>query len=607
MRLFKRLIVGALGLAVLAITGAAFWFWITPVGVNNYVNKVSLQLATDSPELLTRLGMIDNTVLDFHSGKLGDYTKAGEEESLEKLRKARAGLDDYGPEGLEGQELLTWKIAAWFFDDILRQSEREYSGYRITQLGGVTVNMPEFLTDAHAIIDRRSAERYVARLEEFGRVLRESQERVIDDREHGVVPPDFIIESALVGMRKFVEGGAAGNVLVTTLPERLAAVEELDEASRARLLQQAEDIVRDQVIPGYEGIIVLFEDMALTANHDAGIWRLPGGDAIYRDRLRSSTSTDYSPDEIHDTGLNEVARIALEMHAIMDQQGIPEGPLAERVQVVMADPSQQFANTDAGRAEMIDYLKDFDAKVMARAEEFFITIPPQPLEIVRVAPEREDGSPGGYYSAPALDGSRPGRFYINQKSTEDNPRWKLPTLMIHEGAPGHHFQISASQLIEDVPFLRRLSPFTAFTEGWALYSERIAKTDMGLYDDDPLGDLGRLQAEMFRAVRLVVDTGLHAKRWSREQAIDYMVTNTGMTEAEVTREIERYAVWPGQATAYKTGQLAILDARARAEAALGERFDLREFHELVLMNGAMPLALLQEQVDVWTAAQGGDQ
>ena len=607
MRLFKRLIVGALGLVVLAITGAAFWFWITPVGVNNYVNKVSLQLATDSPELLTRLGMIDNTLLDFHSDKLGDYTKAGEDESLEKLRKARAGLDDYGPEGLEGQELLTWQIAAWFFDDILRQSEREYSGYRITQLGGVTVNMPEFLTDAHAIIDRRSAERYVARLEEFGRVLRESQERVIDDREHGVVPPDFIIESALVGMRKFVEGGAAGNVLVTTLPERLAAVEELDEASRARLLQQAEDIVRDQVIPGYEGIIVLFEDMALTANHDAGIWRLPGGDAIYRDRLRSSTSTDYSADEIHDTGLKEVARIALEMHAIMDQQGIPEGPLAERVQVVMADPSQQFANTDAGRAEMIDYLKDFDAKVMARAEEFFITIPPQPLEIVRVAPEREDGSPGGYYSAPALDGSRPGRFYINQKSTEDNPRWKLPTLMIHEGAPGHHFQISASQLIEDVPFLRRLSPFTAFTEGWALYSERIGKTDMGLYDDDPLGDLGRLQAEMFRAVRLVVDTGLHARRWSREQAIDYMVTNTGMTEAEVTREIERYAVIPGQATAYKTGQLAILDARARAEAALGDRFDLREFHELVLMNGAMPLALLQEQVDVWTAAQGGDQ
>ena len=603
MRILKRFFLGGLALLVLATTGAAFWFWITPVGVNNYVNKVSLQLATDSPELLTSIGLIDNTVLDFHSGKLGDYTKAGEVKSLETLRKAREGLNDYGPEGLEGQELLTWKIAAWFFDDILRQSEREYSGYRITQLSGVTVNLPEFLTDTHAIIDRRSAERYVARLNEFGRVLRENHERVIDDRDHGVVPPDFIIESALVGMRKFIAGGASDNILVTSLPDRLASVDELDDESRTALLLQSEAIVSSEIIPGYERMIALFEDMALTANHDAGIWRLPDGEAIYRDRLRSSTSTDYTPDDIHNTGLAEVARISIEMQAIMDTQGVPEGTLGERVQFVMEDPSQQFANTDEGRQEMIDYLHAFDDKVMARADAFFITIPPQPLEIKRVSPDREDASPGGYYSGPALDGSRPGRFYINLKDTADNPRWKLPTLMIHEGAPGHHFQISAAQLIEDVPFLRRLSPFTAFTEGWALYSERIAKTDMGLYDDDPLGDLGRLQAEMFRAVRLVVDTGLHAKRWSREQAIEYMITNTGMTEDEVTREIERYAVWPGQATAYKTGQLAILDLRTMAEAQLGDRFDLRAFHELVLMNGAMPLSLLREQVEAWTEAQ----
>lgn len=603
MRILKRFFLGGLALLVLATTGAAFWFWITPVGVNNYVNKVSLQLATDSPELLTSIGLIDNTVLDFHSGKLGDYTKAGEVKSLETLRKAREGLNDYGPEGLEGQELLTWKIAAWFFDDILRQSEREYSGYRITQLSGVTVNLPEFLTDTHAIIDRRSAERYVARLNEFGRVLRENHERVIDDRDHGVVPPDFIIESALVGMRKFIAGGASDNILVTSLPDRLASVDELDDESRTALLLQSEAIVSSEIIPGYERMIALFEDMALTANHDAGIWRLPDGEAIYRDRLRSSTSTDYTPDDIHNTGLAEVARISIEMQAIMDTQGVPEGTLGERVQFVMEDPSQQFANTDEGRQEMIDYLHAFDDKVMARADAFFITIPPQPLEIKRVSPDREDASPGGYYSGPALDGSRPGRFYINLKDTADNPRWKLPTLMIHEGAPGHHFQISAAQLIEDVPFLRRLSPFTAFTEGWALYSERIAKTDMGLYDDDPLGDLGRLQAEMFRAVRLVVDTGLHAKRWSREQAIEYMITNTGMTEDEVTREIERYAVWPGQATAYKTGQLAILDLRAMAEAQLGDRFDLRAFHELVLMNGAMPLSLLRQQVEAWTEAQ----
>jgi uncharacterized protein (DUF885 family) len=240
---------------------------------------------------------------------------------------------------------------------------------------------------------------------------------------------------------------------------------------------------------------------------------------------------------------------------------------------------------------------------MAMADQHFITIPPQPLEIVRVPVYAQDSSPGGYYQPPALDGSTPGRFYINQKDTWDNPRWKLRTFMYHEGAPGHHFQISAGQMIEDVPFLRMMSPFNAYTEGWALYAERIAFTDMGVYDNDPLGNLGRLQDEIFRAVRLVVDSGIHAKRWSREKAIAYMLEKTGLTEAEVTREIERYVVWPGQATSYKVGQQAILALRTQAEKALGERFDSREFHEMILMNGAMPLAILEESVASWIASQ----
>ncbi|MGD2007459.1 MAG: DUF885 domain-containing protein [Cellvibrionales bacterium] len=603
MHTLKRFVLGLLAVLTVGLVGASFWFWITPVGVNNYVNKVSLQLATDSPELLTQLGMIDNTVLDFHSDKLADYTKEGELRSLEMLRRARSGLDNYGPEGLEGQELLTWHIAAWLFDDWLRDAEREYSGYRVNQISGVTVSMPEFLTDTHAIIDKRSSRRYLSRLREFGRVLRETRERLVDDRDHGVIPPDFIIEKSLVGMRKFIGDGAADNVLVTSLQERLAEAGGIDAPTQSSMVKEAEAIVAEEVIPGYQGIISVFEDLATVATHDAGIWRLPDGEAIYRARLRSSTTTDYTPDEIHATGLAEVDRIEAEMHAIMDAQGIVDGALADRVRVLMEDPAQVFANTDQGREDMIAYLEGFNAKVMARVEEFFITVPPQPLEIVRVPEHSEDSAAGGYYNAPALDGSRPGRFYINQKNTADNPRWTLPTLMIHEGSPGHHFQISASQLIEGVPFLRKLSPFNAFTEGWALYSERIAKTDMGLYDDDPLGDLGRLQAEMFRAVRLVVDTGLHAKRWSREESIDYMMAKTGMTEAEVTREIERYVVWPGQATGYKTGQLALLELREATESRLGERFDIREFHELILMNGAMPLALLREQVTAWMNAQ----
>ncbi len=603
MNWLKRGAIGLVGTLLVVAAGASMWFWFTPVGVNNYVNKVTLQLAIDSPELLTYLGAIDNTPLDFHSGKLADYTKEEEERSTAKLRNAREGLDDYGPDGLSGQELLTWKIAAWFFDDQLRQAELRYSGYRVNQISGVTVNMPQFLTDTHVIKNKKSVRRYLSRLAEFGRVLRETHERVTDDRANGVIPPDFVIEKALVGMNKFIEGGAAENPLVKTLGPKLEALDGLDETTAGQLVEEAAKLVATEVIPGYQAMISLFESMLPEATHDAGIWRLPDGDAIYATKLQSNTTTQYSPDEIHATGLAEVDRIEGEMLDILDSQGVGGGSFAERVRTAMEDPAHQFPNTDAGRADMIAYLEDFDRRVMAIAADYFITIPPQPLEIVRVPEYSQDSSPGGYYNGPALDGSRPGRFYINQKQTADNPRWTLPTLMIHEGSPGHHFQISTSQLIEGVPLLRRLSPFNAFSEGWALYSERIAKTDMGLYNNDPLGDLGRLQAEMFRAVRLVVDTGMHAKRWSREQAIEYMITKTGMTTEEVTREIERYVVWPGQATAYKMGQLALLAMREEAERELGERFDLREFHEAVLMNGAMPLDILKDNLSSWAASQ----
>ena len=302
-------------------------------------------------------------------------------------------------------------------------------------------------------------------------------------------------------------------------------------------------------------------------------------------------------------GLSEVARIDAEMDTILDSLGLTEGSATDRLRALGKDPAQLFPNTDAGRAEMLAYLRKLNTEVMARAGEFFITLPTQPLEIVRVPEYSQDSSPGGYYNPPALDGSRPGRFYINQKNTADNPRWQLPTLLYHEAAPGHHFQLSASQLIEGVPLLRKISPFNAYAEGWALYAERIAAEDMNLYAKDPWGNLGRLNDERFRAVRLVVDTGMHAKHWSREEAIAYMLANTSNSEDDVVREIERYVVWPGQACAYKTGQLAIIRLRQKAEKALGDRFDLRAFHELVLMNGAMPLGILEEVVDGWIASR----
>ena len=603
MKLLKIALKYLLLLMLVTGVGLYVWFWAAPVGVNNYANKVSAQFLLRSPELLTSLGLVDNTPLDFHSGKLGRYDKQSELEDLEFLRESRDGLDDYGPEGLEGQELLSWKIVAWFFDDMIRESEYEYGGYRVNQLSGPMVNLPQFLTDRHIIGDEKSFQRYISRLNEFARVIAEVKIRVIDDRDNGTVPPDFVIEKTLLGMRSFIEGGAKQNPLFTTLPKKVENIDGLSDVRKDELSQQALNVIETKILPQYGEMIALFEELLTISNHDAGIWRLPKGEEIYRSALRSNNSTTLTADEIHQIGLSEVARIELEMEDILLGQGLSEGSVVSRIRYLMELPEHNFANTDEGRIEQIAYLNEVNAQIMASIEDYFITIPPQPLEIVRVPEYSQDSAPGGYYQPPGLDGSSPGRFYINQKDTRDNPRWTLPTLMYHEGAPGHHFQLSAAQLIENVPFLRKVSPFAAYAEGWGLYSERIAAEDMGMYLNDPLGDLGRLQAEMFRAVRLVVDTGMHAKRWSRERAIEYMLSKTGMTEAEVTREIERYVVWPGQATAYKVGQLSMLRLRAMVENQLGDAFDIREFHEMILMNGAMPLEILEESVESWVEAQ----
>lgn len=599
MTLFKQLMKYGVTLIFLASLAGYFWFWAAPVGINNYVNKVSIQLLMRSPELLTSLGLVDNTPLDFHSGKLDRYDKVSTRNALNFLRQSRDGLNDYGPKGLEGQELLSWKIVAWFFDDLIRQGEFEHGGYLVNQISGPMVNLPQFLTDRHSIKDEKSFERYLGRLKEFSRVISEVKVRVMDDRDNGVMPPDFIIEKALLGMRKFYEGGAIANPLITTLSSKLETIDEMSDQRKAELTQQAVTLVDQSVLPKYQEMIALFEEMLTLTDHDAGIWRIPQGEKIYQVALRSNNSTTLSAEKIHQIGLDEVARIEIDMQTILVNEGMSEGSIVSRVRQLMDMPEHNFPNTEEGRRQQIAYLNEVNTQVMANIEDYFITIPPQPLEIVRVPEYSQDSAPGGYYQPPALDGSSAGRFYINQKNTYDNPRWTLPTLMIHEGSPGHHFQLSASQLITGVPFLRKVSPFSAFAEGWALYSEKIAAEDMGIYLQDPLGDLGRIQAEMFRAVRLVVDTGMHAKGWSREKAIDYMLLKTGMTEAEVVREIERYVVWPGQATAYKIGQLSIVRLRSLAEERLADDFDIREFHEMILLNGAMPLEILEESVESW--------
>ena len=602
MGLAVKILLGLVGLIAAAVLVALTVFWWAPVGLNNYANKVAVELALDSPELLTRLGVIDNTLIDFHSGRLDDHTEAHDRKTLALLRTARTGLDRYGPDGLGGQDRLTWPIFAAMLDDQIRALESRIppEPYRVNQISGIAIEGPAFLTDFHQVTSRRSAERYVQRVADFGRVLREEKARVEADRNAGITPPDFIIDKTIAAMKAFTAGGAEENLLVTSFEPKLERIQGLGAETRERFRADAAAAVRDSVIPGYQDLIALFEGMRAGAGHDAGVWRLPGGAEYYAGRLKSQTTTDLSPDEIHEIGLSEVARIEAEMGAALDRMEIPAGDFRQRIDAVMTDPGQLYANDDKGREEMLGHLRQLKDRFDAKAKEWFQSLPMQQLEIVRVPAYAEESSAGGYYNPPSLDGKRPGRFYINLRNTADYPKWTLPTLFYHEAEPGHHFQLSAALNVKGVPILRRVISVPAFSEGWGLYAEKLAK-EMGFYDDDPAGDLGRLQSEMFRAVRLVVDTGMHARRWSREEAIEFMRAKTGMTEEEVTREIERYAAWPGQACAYKIGELTFLRLREKARRELGARFDIRAFHEEVLMNGGMPLAVLEQVIDRWIA------
>jgi uncharacterized protein (DUF885 family) len=311
-----------------------------------------------------------------------------------------------------------------------------------------------------------------------------------------------------------------------------------------------------------------------------------------------------TPDEIHAYGLSEVTRISAEADGVLKSIGMRDGTVGERLDRLMTDPRFLYQDNDKGRAQMLAHYKELLGHVRTSLPKYFSRLPKAPLDVRRVPPFSEKGSAGAYYEPPSLDGGRPGIFFANLRNVGETPMWAMPTLAYHEGIPGHHMQVATAMEINGLPLIRQFGFLPAFGEGWALYAEHLAK-DIGLYNGDPYGDLGRLQAELFRATRLVVDTGIHAKHWSREQAIQYMQSTTGMANSDVTAEIERYVVWPGQACAYKIGMKTILESREKAKADLGPKFDLREFHALVLENGAMPLWMLQRSVDAWIAQKQG--
>ncbi|HHL32215.1 MAG TPA: DUF885 domain-containing protein, partial [Oceanospirillales bacterium] len=369
-------------------------------------------------------------------------------------------------------------------------------------------------------------------------------------------------------------------------------------AQKAQLQQRVKKLVANKVYPSYQRVIRQLEDMSMSATEESGIWAQPNGVAYYQDAVKMLGDTDLTPQQIHQLGLDEVDRISKQMDKILRAQGLTTGSVGQRMTSINDDPRFLYEDSDQGREDLINDLNAYIQEISAHMDELFASRPKYAVEVRKFPKSREESAPGGMYTNPPLDGSQPGIYWINLRDIKANPKFDLKTLTYHEAIPGHHWQVALNLEQSNLPMLRRIAPYNAYVEGWALYAEKVA-AEMGMYKNDPFGDLGRLKAELFRAVRLVVDTGLHYKKWSREKAIKYMAETTGTVESDVVAEIERYMVWPAQALGYKLGMINILRLRANARKQLGDSFDIKSFHDLVLLGGAVPMEVLNHRVEQW--------
>lgn len=467
----------------------------------------------------------------------------------------------------------------------------------MTQLSGTYRSIPDFLINQHSIANTADAEAYLARCADFAVQLDNETSRIKGDHAAGIIPPDFVIDRTLGQFDRIWAPKPVANGLTTNLAAKTKAIPG-DWAARCAA------IVQDRIYPAMRRQAEELRTVRPKAAHDAGVWRLPKGDEYYAYALRYATTTGMSAEEVHKLGLDRVAELSARADAIFKVQGMTKGTVAERMRALGKDPRFLYPNTDAGKEKLIAELNAQMQAMQARLPEAFGRLPKAKVEIRRVPADIEDGATGGYYQIPALDGSRPGAYYINLRDTAENPSWTLPTLTYHEASPGHHHQIALAQEATGIPRLRRLPAYSVYTEGWGLYAEQLAD-EMGVYENDPWGRLGYLQSYMFRAARLVADTGLHHYRWTREQGIAYYNETLGTPEPSNITEIERYCVWPGQATSYMVGQVSWVAIREKANATLGEKFDLAGFHDTALAAGAMPISVLEKVVDRWVAEQRG--
>ncbi len=589
---------GALALFALLAIG---WYsyrlvWGIPLNINHFADRSSIKLLLEYPELLTMLGAADNTALDFHSHRFSDLSPAAEQRRRQMVERIQTQLAAYDDVELAGQQALTRGYLHWAWHDRMAPGRFPYHFTNIVYAGPYPVNqtsgaqeMPlETLSLYQRFEDEKGALRFLERMGAIPFFLDNLRQAVSARTEMGVMPPRVILDRLIKRTESLLELSPEEWSIYQAFHTQMAN-SKIDELRRQALLDRGFAQLELVVIPAYEDYLGFLWQLAARAPTTVGVWALPEGEAYYQALLQFYTTTGLSAEEIHQLGLDRVADIGRQMDAALASLGYNA---ASRVENLRALTAARPPTEDPG--QVLAQYQEEAALVEEGIAPAFDIDEVEPFEVRRVPPEQEIGAPFAYYTPASLDGSRPGYFYVNLVDLSQHEPFTMRTLVAHEAIPGHHYQSSAAHGARGIPMVRGSDVIGAYSEGWALYAERLV-AELGLHD--PATDIGRLQAEMFRAVRLVVDTGIHHYRWTREQAIDYMLAETGRPRVDVVSEIERYIAMPGQATGYMVGMLEILDMREQARARQGQAFSLPAFHDVVLRNGSLPLSLLRSEVE----------
>lgn len=586
----------------LALTATLLWFFYCfligkPWTVRGLFTRTFLRFALRGPELLTYLGLLERLGIHGHNARLNDASEAYATKTYAFLKKDLAILRRFRTASLRPLDRVSAAVMEWFLDDQVSGERWRYHDYPVNQMFGVQSSLPDFMMTMHPLRHPADIRNYAKRLERFGIKIDQVLEGLRLREERGCLPPGFMVRRVLAEMRAFIAVTPEKHPLYLNFRKKTEGGARLKETRQARLAMQVAARIEQIVYPAYRRLIAYFETLEARRNGDHGVWSLPDGDAFYAYVLRSRTTSEYSPEEVHAIGLAEVERIEAAMTGLLREQGlmVTSSPAAALARIA-AEERFLYSNDDAGRAACLADYQSYLDQISSRLDGWFDNKPRARLQVERIPEFKEATAPGAYYQPADLSGSRPGVFYANLRDMKEVHKLGMKTLAYHEGIPGHHFQIALAQEQKKLPFFRRNLPFTAYTEGWAMYSEQLAR-EMGMYDNDPFGLLGSYDSELFRAVRLVVDTGIHYKRWSREQAIDYMKAHSAQAEESIVSEVERYFVMPGQACSYKIGMIKMLQLRTKAREALGSAFSLSDWHRLVLSAGAMPLSILERLVD----------